>query len=76
MHTIKRVGRVRFQQESSGSLEVVRAMHVPKLNVNLLLGYTLMDEGYEVGFRDGTMLIRSERANTRDVQRSLASERV
>ena len=48
-HTVKKVGRVKFQLELGGSLKVAGEMHVPKLKVNLLSGSTLVDEGYEVG---------------------------
>lgn len=40
-------------------------MHVPKLT-DLLSVSSLEDEGYEVVFRDGTILIRSEGAGTQD----------
>ena len=49
-----------FQLESNGSLRV-GVLHVPELRVSFLLVSALEDEGYEVEFQDGAMLIRSVR---------------
>jgi hypothetical protein len=64
MHAVKGVGRVRFQLESGGSLEVARVIYVPRLK--LLSVSTLEDMGYAVMFEDGQVLIHSEGANTLD----------
>ena len=53
MHVVEGVGKVIFQLESGGSLEVVGVMHVPEIKVNLLSVSALEDEGYEVMFQDG-----------------------
>ena len=42
-------------------------MHVPKLRYNMLLVLALEDEGYEVGFQDGTVFIRSKGVDAQDV---------
>jgi hypothetical protein len=67
MHAVKGIGRVRFQLESSGSLEVVEVMYVPELKVNFLSLATLEDMGYAVMFEDGQVFIRAEGADTQDV---------
>jgi hypothetical protein len=66
MHAVKGVACVRFQLESSGSLEVGEVLFVPELKVDLLSVSTLEDLGYVVMFKDGQVLIRSEGANTQD----------
>jgi hypothetical protein len=66
MHAVKGVGCVRFQLESSGSLEVVELLFVQELKVNFLSMAALEDMGYAVMFEDGQVLIRSEGANTQE----------
>jgi hypothetical protein len=53
IHVVKRVGCVRFQLESGGSLEVAEVMYVPKLKVYLLFVEAMEDMGYAVMFKDG-----------------------
>ena len=55
MHAVRRVGTVLFQL-SEDSLWVAGVMHVPKLTV-LLSFSALRDEGYELVFQEGTLLI-------------------
>jgi hypothetical protein len=42
-------------------MKVAEVSHVPKLRVNLLSISTLADKGHAVMFKDGHVLIRSER---------------
>ena len=53
MHAMKGVGCVRFQLESSGSLEVAGVMYVPELKDNFLFVAALEDMGYGLMFEDG-----------------------
>jgi hypothetical protein len=66
MHVVKGVECVRFQLESSSSLEVVGVMYVSELKVNLLSVATLEDMEYAVMFKDGQVLIRTEGEDTKD----------
>jgi hypothetical protein len=62
MHAMKGVGRVRFQLDSGGSLEVEELLFVPELKVILLSISALEDEGYGVMFQHGHVHIYLEGA--------------
>jgi hypothetical protein len=52
---VKRVGRVRFQLESRGLLEVVEVLYIPELTVNLLSVSVLDESGFGVVFYGGLL---------------------
>jgi hypothetical protein len=63
MHAMKGFGRVSFQPESGGSLEVAEVLFVPEMKVGLLSVSTLEDEGYGVIIQHGHMHIYLEAAS-------------
>jgi hypothetical protein len=62
IHAVKGVGRVRFQLESRGSLEVAEVLFVLELKVSLLSISALEDERYGVMFQHGHVHIYPEGA--------------
>jgi hypothetical protein len=53
----KGVGRVRFQQESGGLLEVVEVLYILELTVNLLSVSSLDESGFGIVFYGGRVFI-------------------
>jgi hypothetical protein len=54
---VKGVGRVRFQLESGGFLEVVEVLYIPELTVNLLSMSALDESGFGVVFYGGHVFL-------------------
>ena len=54
---VKRVGRVRFQIELGGLLEVGEVLYILELIVNFLSVSTLDESGFGVVFYDGCVFI-------------------
>jgi hypothetical protein len=50
---------VRFQLEPGGFLGIEHMLYVPELKVKLLSFLSFEDEGYEVTFQDGQVLVYS-----------------
>jgi hypothetical protein len=54
---VKGVGRVRFQLESGGLLEVVEVLYIPELTVNFLSVSTLNESGFGFVFYGGHVFL-------------------
>jgi hypothetical protein len=52
-HTVKGVGRMRFQLDSGGLLEVGEVLYVPELRVNFISMSSLDESGFGVVFNNG-----------------------
>ena len=51
------VGTISFQRESLPSLTVLEVLYVPGLKKNLISVSTIEDNGYEVTFKGGQMIM-------------------
>jgi hypothetical protein len=56
-HAVKGVGRMRFQLESGGLLEVGEVLYVPELTINLLSVSALDESGFGVVFNSGHVFL-------------------
>ena len=56
-HAVKGVGRMRFQLESGGLLEVGKVLYVPELTLNFLSVLALDENGFGVFFNNGHVFL-------------------
>jgi hypothetical protein len=56
-HAVKGVGRMRFQLESGGLLEVGEVLYVPELTINFLSVSALDESGFGVVFNSGHVFL-------------------